>query len=72
MPGESEDSKDKKNRTGTEAERGAKRNFLAWEELAKRMRVKAEARAAESKNPGEGVDVNQPRVANKNWSSVHG
>ena len=54
-PGEGEDSRDKKNRTGKEEERGARRSVDDWEELAKRLKTSAEARAEESKNSGEGM-----------------
>ncbi len=62
-PEEGEDSRDKKNKTGKEEERGAKRSTDEWEELAKRLRTRAEARAEDSKKPGEGVDINQSHVA---------
>ena len=61
--GESEESRDKKNKTGNEEERGAKRSIDEWEELAKRLKSSAEARAEESKMPGEGMDINQLHVA---------
>ena len=62
-PGEGEDSKDKKNITGKEEEKGAKRSMDEWEEFAKKMKTGAEARAEESKRPGEGMDINQFHVA---------
>ncbi len=62
-PRESEDSKDKKNKTGKEEERGAKRSVEDWEESAERLKTGAEAGAGESENPGEGMDINQFRIA---------
>ena len=61
--GESEELKDKNNKTGNEEERGAKRSIDEWEELAKRLKSSAEVRAEESKKPGEGMDINQLHVA---------
>ena len=55
--------RDKKNKTGNEEERGAKRSIDEWEELAKRLKSSAEVRAEESKKPGEGMDINQLHVA---------
>jgi hypothetical protein len=45
--------KDKKNKTRREEERGAKRSVDEWEDLAKRLKTGAEAKAEESKKPGE-------------------
>ncbi len=53
-------------RTGQERrnrERGSKRSAGEWEEFANTIKIKAEARAEESKNPGEGVDINPLHVA---------
>ena len=58
-----EELKDKKNKTRKEEGRGAKRSVDEWEELAKRLKTGAEARAEESKNLGEGMDINQSHVA---------
>ena len=60
---ESEDPRDKKNKTGKEEEKGAKRSIGEWDEFAKKIKIRAEERAEESKNPGEGVDNNQVHVA---------
>ena len=58
-----EDTRDKKNKTGKEEERGAKRSVDEWEDFAKRLKTSAEERAAGSKNPGEGMDISQSHVA---------
>ena len=58
-----EEMKDKKNKTGKEEERGAKRSVDEWEEYAKRLKTSADERADGSKNPGEGMDVSQAQVA---------
>ena len=58
-----EDMKDKKNKTGKEEERGAKRSVDEWEEYAKRLKTRADERVEGSKNPGEGMDINQTHVA---------
>ena len=55
--------RDKKNKVEKEEERGAKRSVDEWEDFAKRLRTSAEERAAGSKNPGEGMDINQSHVA---------
>ena len=55
--------KDKKNKTGKEEERGAKRSVDEWEEYAKRLKTSSDERADKSKNPGEGMDVSQAQVA---------
>ena len=57
-----EDMKDKKNKTGEEEERGAKRSVNEWEEFAKRLKTNADERAEGSKNPGEGMDISQSQV----------
>ena len=57
-----EDMKDKKNKTGKEEERGAKRSVNEWEEFAKRLKTNADERAEGSKNPGEGMDISQSQV----------
>ncbi len=45
-PFESEDPRDKNNRTGTEEERGAKRSIGDWEELTRQIKIRAERRRA--------------------------
>jgi hypothetical protein len=59
------------NKIGKEGERGAKTSSDDWEELAKRLKTSAEARAEESNNPGEGMDINQSHVA-RGTSSING
>ncbi len=55
--------RDKKNKTGKEEERRAKRSVDDWEEFAKRLKTNAEERAKGSKNPEERMDINQSHVA---------
>ncbi len=43
-------------------ERGVKRSMDEWESMGKKTNMTAEERSDESKNPGEGVDVNQVHV----------
>ena len=45
-----EDMKDKKNKTGKEEERGAKRSVDEWEEYAKRQKTSADEREKEARN----------------------
>ena len=64
-----EELKDNKSKTRKEEERGAKRSVDEWEEFAKRLRTGAQERTEESKNPGEGMDINQSHVAYR-WESL--
>ncbi len=57
------ESKDKKNKTGKEEDKGTKRTVEDWDEHAKRLKVRAEARAEASKNPGQRMDVGYTDVA---------
>ncbi len=45
------------NKTGREEDNAAGRRFGERDELAKRIKTRAEERAEESSNPGEGVDI---------------
>ncbi len=59
-PEEGEDSKNKK-KTGKEENKGANRSIESGRRSPKQ--IGSEAGAEKSKNPGEGVDVNQFHVA---------
>ncbi len=47
-----------------------RRSIDDWDEYAKRIRVRAEARVEESKNPGQGMDINHIDVA-RETGAVH-
>ncbi len=49
-----------------EEERGASKSIDEWQAFAKNLMTKAEQRAEESKNPREGVDIDQVDVAREN------
>ncbi len=64
-PEEGDDSKGKKNKTGKEEERGAKRSVDEWEDFAKRLRTGADARAEESKNREKVWTLTSPMLRRK-------
>ncbi len=57
--GEGEEQRQKRTKTGEEEEKGVKRSTGEREEFAKMIKTRAQERAVESENPGEGVDISQ-------------